>query len=180
MNRRYSPFSLVTAALLLISTVAHGSEAQWNTSGAFDDGGTFSGFFNLDAVNFTSSDWSLSTMGGTTAALPAFTYTPANSSFSSGGTISGHPILQFSTGARFLDIAYNPDLTNAGGASTIFVSPGNSAEFTFAPASGSRNIIEGIAVGVPVPEPASLALVGLGVIGMLGHVWRQRRRRGLS
>jgi hypothetical protein len=32
------------------------------------------------------------------------------------------------------------------------------------------------AEGVPVPEPGSLALIGIGAAGLLGYGWRRRKR----
>jgi hypothetical protein len=146
------------SALLLVPKAANAqSEVRWTVSGTFADGGSFSGFFNLDAVNRTSSDWSISVTGGSTAALPPFTYTPANSTIRTNATINGHRIYSFratSPSLRFLSLPFDPDLTNAGGVSSIYVSPGNSTEFTFDPSFASRLITGGTATGVL--DPATL------------------------
>lgn len=44
---------------------------------------------------------------------------------------------------------------------------------TNTPANGTGGILYKIA---PVPEPGTFALLGLGALGMLGHVWRRRRQ----
>jgi hypothetical protein len=92
--------------------------------------------------------------------------------------VGSRPIFLFSTApARFLAMAFDPNLTDAGGTSSIFLSPGNSAEFTFDPSSGEREFTAGTATGVAlatVPEPATLAGGILGV-ALMGGAWLRRR-----
>ena len=171
--------ALMSALLLVPETAKAQSEVRWTVSGTFDDGGLFSGFFNLDAANFPSGDWSLSVTGGSTPALPPFTYTPANSIFRRSGAVGNHPLYNFNSSPRFLGLAFDPNLTNAGGVSSIFVSPRSVSEFTVGPSSADRDITGGTALGVPlaaaVPEPGTLALAGMGLLPLVGMVLRRRR-----
>jgi hypothetical protein len=38
--------------------------------------------------------------------------------------------------------------------------------------------LQSLALTTAVPEPASLALLGIGAVGHIGYGWRQRRRPG--
>ena len=170
--------ALLLAAVLLVPVSAQAVPIQWTISGAtFDDGGALSGSFIYDADTLTASNWNLTVTGGDTSTFPSVTYTPSNSDFGFGGTIAGHPIHEFIMPAqRFLALPFDPNLSNAGGPADIFVSPGNSMELSLSPFE-VRNIVEGAANGVPletVPTPGSLALLGTGMLGLVGYLRRRR------
>jgi len=154
---------------------------DWTMNGTFADGGTLNGSFTFDANTHTATNWNLSVAGGNTATFPPFTYDPLDTVFQSGGTVGGHFILQFRTPAfdRFVFFAFNPDLTNAGGTTNVFVSPGNSSELVIAGTVGtSRDFTSGSATGTAeTPEPATLALVSLGFLATGLRLRRVRKER---
>lgn len=171
---------LLLAAILLVPEPVQAVPVLWTLSGGtFEDGGALSGFFIFDVDTQIASDWSLAVSGGNTANFPPVTYTPSNSDFGLGGTIAGHQIYEFDIGNdRFLFFPFDPDLSNAGGLTGIFVSPGNAGELRFVGATSFfRDITAGTANGVPVnivPMPGSLVLLGTGLLGFIGFFWRRR------
>ena len=171
--------ALLLAAILLVPGPVQAVPVLWTLSGGtFEDGGTLSGFFIFDVDTSIASDWSLAVTGGNTANFPPVTYTPSNSDFGLDGTIGGHQIYQLDiSNDRFLFLPFDPDLSNAGGQTGIFVSPGNAGELRFAASiSFSRDITAGTANGVPVsvPMPGSVVLLGTGLLGFIGFFRRRR------
>jgi hypothetical protein len=132
----------------------------------FADGGTLNGSFVFDADTVVATDWSLSVAGGNTATFAPFTYTPLDSVYGTGGIVDGHTILEFTTldSTRFLFFPFNPDLTDAGGSTNVYISPGNASELVI-PSGLSRDISSGTAEGtVVLPEPGTLALLSIGFL----------------
>jgi hypothetical protein len=162
------------AAALLVP-IARADPITLTMSGSFADGGTFSGSINYDPDTLSATTWSVHVAGGNTSQFPAFTYNTANSIFGTGGVIDDHRILQLNdnNNNRYFDVAFNPDMTDAGGSTNVYVSAGNSVELTISPFN-TRNITAGTATGTPVPEPTSLALLGLSACLLV------RRRRVVS
>jgi hypothetical protein len=92
------------AALLGLAShsVASASLVDWTiTSGAFSQGGTFTGTFTFDADvpgGTAVTNWSLSVTAG--GGFTAFTYNPGDSSVSNGGNCcGGHEVVQFTSNA---------------------------------------------------------------------------------
>jgi len=160
MTQRLSFRSFATLLFASAVSLAAGSEAfadpvTWTiTGGTFTDGGTLTGSFVFDADTVTFSQVNLTVSGGNTTAFPAFTYTDSNSRAQDFGVAQGHVVYLFTvTGSptnRQLILAFVPNLTNAGGPVSLFVSAGNAAELNNRFAD-ERDISGGTANGVPVP-----------------------------
>jgi len=134
----------------------------------FDDGGTLSGTFTTDDAITTLVDFDVTTSPNTGI---GFHYTTG----SAGSPSTSLPfILVLSTASldNILEVTFNGGLTAAG--ASILIGMNDSFEQTTA---ARRDITAGsVTVATAVPEPSTLALFGLGVLGLV--LAFRRRRRG--
>ncbi len=134
----------------------------------FNGGGTLTG-------TFTTNDAITALLGFdiTTSAGPGigFHYTPATAG-SSSTSLPFIIVLSTPTLNNILEVTFSGGLTALG--APILIGTFASFEQTTAPAR--RDIIAGSAiVATTVPEPSTIALLGMGVLGLLASA---RRRRG--
>jgi hypothetical protein len=195
----------MAAALLAgAATAAHAAQdVHWDVTGVFADGGTLSGFFDVDKAGVLF-DWNIVTTAGTGASpFAGETYENGLS-----GATSGNADSVIDVGFHFnnvLNLAFASSLFTPIASNALLVagSPGPSFECigSFSCGNGvagtNRFLISGSAVasgttisgagggggnGPGVPEPASWALMILG-FGATGALLRTRRlglRPGLS
>jgi hypothetical protein len=154
--------SLAIAALLIPFSFgsAQAAPIRYDLSGVtFLDGATASGHFSYDATTKVVSSFDIFTTAGI---LSAFEYTDAHSG---GGTYAFIPGVIFldNNVERYAAFAFTNALTDNGG--TFSINTTNGASFECGNCSPSRAVNAGSVSSSTVPEPTTVALLGLGLLG---------------
>lgn len=77
----WSRAGMIAAACVPLAGPAK-ADVTWVVGGTFDDGGTVSGHFTIDAYGYLENNFNLQTTAGST--LPGFDYTASDSYYSNG------------------------------------------------------------------------------------------------
>jgi hypothetical protein len=191
------------AALTLLAAAAAPAQAatdiRWDVTGAFDDGGKLSGFFDVDKFG-VMFDWDLKTT--TVGPFTGFEYIrtpPPNGTANSGGDNSETAIALKKVPDAFFRLGFTSSLftlskhnaLNVGGdVSPSFECVDSFSCFQNDGHGTSRHLVSGFAVGTPTtiggdtggggasgtPEPAAWTMMLLG-FGGIGAALRGARRR---
>jgi hypothetical protein len=156
----------------------HAAVVNWSVSGAFDDGGTFAGTFEVDPATDKVEHWAVSSTDGSTE--PGHAYKPCRFSLvcpleTDSATIDTSADLNFDFSLLNSDaeLQFTSLPLTAGGAVAGMTGGEAYSSCVGYCVSGSRTIVSGSAFGA-VPEPTSWATMLLG-LGGLGGVMRRRR-----
>jgi hypothetical protein len=182
----------VASTLLCGASLACATPMTWQLSGVqFDDQTSASGTLRYDAGTDTLLSYSITVEGG---ALPAFTYSEATASntcmrIAGGNNQSGgcntndapnELYLGSSDGSQFLELYLSAALTDAGDpvpllTSGQFQSYEIDSNYDYRTVSAGRLV--SVADAADVPEPGSLALMGIAMTGMFGAARRRKQRK---
>jgi len=132
----------------------------------FSDGGTLSGTFTTDDTFSTLLDYDITTSPGSGI---GFHYTPATT-ISTSTSLPAIIVVETASLDNILQITFNGGLTATG----ALIKLGTFDSFEQGP-DGRRDIETGSATVATVPEPATLGLLGIGVLGLLGSLRRRRQ-----
>src|SRR5262245_55025105 len=174
---------LVLATVVLLSSyAAQATPIVWAINEArLSDGGTVSGEFTYDADTSVFSDWSISFSGGF---LPSLNYNTSNSATDSEMALANNPskfTFILGDGSRYGILGWMGALTNAGGSHLIKTNDASANGAyecnncgTYRTYRSASVVSQAVTAPVSVPEPATLALLGIGLVSIV--VLRRKQR----
>ncbi len=161
-------------ALIAVAPSVASADVVWTVTGAFDDGGTLSGFFDTNVYGYLSG-FNLQTTTGTSDV--AFDYNASDSYYSNGTFyVDAQPGYQSDLHLQFansLSVASANNTIQGGHAGPSWECQGSYG--CYLPSGGSiRYLTSGYASTGAVPEPAAWTMMIVG-FGGIGAVLRRRR-----
>ena len=168
MSNRITACLLVVFLSIGISSQVQAVPVTWTLNGVtFDDGQTATGYFNYDATTNVFDNYLISVTAG--SGFPNFSYVDANSFV--GNHSAGLVDFVRDDLVSYIRLSFLSSLTNAGG--TVGIATGNSS-WECSNCGTLRFIVAGSVTTTPVPEPGTVTLLSLGLLG-LGMAARRRR-----
>ncbi|MBS0359785.1 MAG: PEPxxWA-CTERM sorting domain-containing protein [Proteobacteria bacterium] len=172
-SRLFSGAACAAALAIGLGVAAPASaDIYWLVSGLFDDGGTLSGFFDINVYGYLQN-YDLVTTAGSTV-TPGYEYTPSDSYFSNGTFyVDAQPGYRQDLHLDFLlpinvKVAVNPIVGGSPGPSYECVGSYSCYDLG---GGTTRFLASGFAAA---PEPAAWALM-IGGFGLAGAMLRRRR-----
>lgn len=178
MRKKRIGATVILASLLLVfGGSVQATPLTWSLSGAtLDDGSTASGSFTYDADTNAYSNYSISYTAGSIGAAITYDSSADVNGLSTASNLTltlGNVVI-----TNYMNIAFDSNLTNAGGTIAISIDPGfnfNASSWECTNCGNTRLFTGGVVTAVTnVPEPGTLALLGLGLAG-LGFAPRRKQ-----
>jgi PEP-CTERM motif len=157
--------SCVGFVLFLAAGQASASIIYTFSGVTFSDGGTLSGTFTTDDTFTTLLDYDITTSPGSGI---GFHYTPATT-ISTSTSLPAIIVVETADLLNILQVTFSGGLTATGAPILI----GTFDSFEQGP-DGRRDITAGSAVVATAPEPTTLGLLGIGVLGLFASLRRRQ------
>lgn len=175
MTRNFVRNAVAAAVLSCASLAAQAIPITWNLSGVtFNDQTTASGSFTYDASANTLSAFSITTQNGAIAGhtydtTTASLYAPIPNSFWANNAL----LLALNDVTYYINLEFASALTDAGGTVALLLGDpiangAANASWECDNCNAIRYVVDGAVTSEAVPEPASIALLGAGLIGLAG------------
>ncbi len=190
INNRFdaSPLAfimMIAVACVTFSQVLPASaQTKWQLNGTFQDGGTATGTFTLNAGANTITAWNINVSADlNNPTYKAFTYANTNGGFSFTLNL-GDSIYSFfnSSFSRALALGFQTPLSKSVHSESLVANPNlfltNEEQILFPDFQAPRYFASGSVTQIPVPEPETMASFAFGIVTLMSMALINQIRTG--